>query len=170
MPEPPTHRVWRIASDTKTWRADDLSGAGARQSGGRWNAPDHAVLYASTTRALACLETLVHLNAIDLPLNRYLVEFAIPDPVWQAAERHEAADLPVGWDALPPSLTSIDFGTAWLQANRTALLILPSVIVPEEPNVLINPAHPQARRIACRKLRKWTYDARFLRNRQRPAS
>jgi RES domain-containing protein len=71
--------VWRIATDTPTYEADDLSGAGAKVTGDRWNAAGAAVVYASQTRALACLETVVHLNAGGLPLNRYLVEVTIPD-------------------------------------------------------------------------------------------
>jgi RES domain-containing protein len=156
--------AWRIAADTARYPADDLSGGGANATGGRWNAQDHAVLYTSTTRALACLETVVHLNAGGLPLNRYLVEVSIPDPVWAAAQRETQASLPVGWDAEPASLTSIQFGTDWLAARRSALLVLPSVIVPEEFNLLINPAHPDAAGITCRKVRKWLYDARLGRN------
>lgn len=155
--------VWRIAADTAQYLADDLSGGGAKATGGRWNARDQAVLYTSTTRALACLETVVHLNAGGLPLNRYLVEIAIPDPVWAAARRETEASLPVGWDAEPASLTSIQFGTDWLRAKGSALLILPSVIVPEEFNVLINPAHPDAAGITGRKRRKWLCDPRLHR-------
>jgi RES domain-containing protein len=153
--------VWRIAADTARYAADDLSGGGAQALGGRWNAKDHALLYTSTTRALACLETVVHLNADGLPFNRYLVEIAIPDPVWAAARRETEASLPVGWDAEPASLTSMQFGTDWLTAQGSALLILPSVIVPEEFNVLINPAHPDAAGITARKIRKWLYDPRL---------
>lgn len=155
--------AWRIAADTARYPADDVSGGGAKATGGRWNAPDHAVVYASATRALACLETLVHLNAAGLPLNRYLVELTIPEPVWDAARRESAASLPVGWDAEPSSLTSIQLGTDWLVARRSALLVLPSVIVPEEFNILINPAHPDAAGITARKLRKWLYDPRLRR-------
>ena len=153
--------VWRIAADTKSYRADDLSGGGAKATGGRWNAPDHAVVYASATRALACLETFVHLNASGLPLNRYLVEVTLPDDIWAAARRVEAADLPVGWDAEPASRTSVDFGTDWIVEKAAALLIVPSVIVPEEFNLLINPAHADAARVTARKARKWTYDSRL---------
>ena len=155
--------VWRIAADTAIYPADDLSGNGAKATGGRWNRRDHAVVYTSTTRALACLETIVHLNASGLPLNRYLVEVTIPNQVWAAAQRESQASLPVGWDAEPASLTSIDFGTSWVVSRSSALLVLPSVIVPEELNVLINPAHPDAGGLTCRKLRKWLYDPRLHR-------
>jgi len=91
--------VWRIATDTPAFDADDLSGAGAKATGGRWNAAGVAAVYTSQTRALACLETVVHLNAGGLPLNRYLVEVRIPDKVWANAQTTNSASLPVGWDA-----------------------------------------------------------------------
>ncbi|MCC6718989.1 MAG: RES family NAD+ phosphorylase [Acetobacteraceae bacterium] len=160
-----SHVVWRIAADTATYPADDLSGNGARATGGRWNARGQAVVYASTTRALACLETVVHLNAGGLPLNRYLVEISIPAAVWKAARRETAGGLPVGWDAEPASLTSVGFGGAWVAGMRSAVLVVPSVVVPEEFNVLINPGHPGAEGIACRKVRKWVFDGRLLQGR-----
>lgn len=154
--------LWRIAADTKDYLADDLSGGGAKKTGGRWNAVDHAVVYASTSRALACLETVVHLNAGGLPLNRYLVEIEVSDAVWAAATRMDPTTLPVGWDAEPASKTSIDFGTKWIVGGAAALLVVPSVIVPEEFNVLINPAHADAKVITARKVRKWSYDPRLI--------
>ncbi len=154
--------LWRIAADTRDYPADDLSGGGAKATGGRWNAIDHAVLYTSTTRALACLETVVHLNSGGLPLNRYLVEVSVPDAVWAAARQMDQTQLPVGWDAEPASKTSIDFGTRWIVGRSTALLIIPSVIVPEEFNVLVNPAHADMAGVTARKVRKWTFDPRLL--------
>ncbi len=153
--------AFRIAVDARTYPADDLSGAGAERTGGRWNEPGVAVLYASESRALACLETVVHLGAGSLPLNRYLVEIALPDPVWAAREEQDAAALPVGWDAEPASLTSIGFGTAWLRSGRSPVLCVPSVIVPEERNILLNPAHPLMAGVAARKIRRWCYDTRL---------
>lgn len=152
--------VWRIATDATAYLADDLSGKGAEQSGGRWNTKGSPVVYCATTRALACLETVVHFNAGGLPLNRYLVETVIPDDVWNAAESLAAGDL-VGWDAQPASKTSLDFGDDWLASKRSALLRVPSVIVPEEYNLLINPQHPAAKSITARKVRKWLYDHRL---------
>ena len=158
-----TENAWRIAADTADYRADDLSGAGAMATGGRWNEKNHAVLYTSTTRALACLETVVHLNASGLPLNRYLVQCVIPDGLWRSALRETSTTLPVGWDAEPASLTSMEFGTRWIKGGGSALLIVPSAIVPEEFNVLINPAHSDAGTITASKIRKWLYDPRLRR-------
>jgi RES domain-containing protein len=155
--------VWRIATDTARYQADDLSGAGAKATGGRWNEPGVAVVYASETRALACLETIVHLNAGGLPFNRYLVEITIPDAVWDHAQVETADDLRVGWDAEPAGQVSIRFGTTWVRAGGSALLLVPSVMVPEECNVLINPTHPDSARIMAVKQRKWLYDPRLAR-------
>ncbi|WP_210359094.1 RES family NAD+ phosphorylase [Sphingomonas beigongshangi] len=156
-----SQRLFRIATDTKTYTADDMTGTGAKLTGGRWNDVGVAVVYASPTRALACLETLVHLNAGGLPLNRYLVEIEVPADLWAAAESTTASSLPIGWDAEPAGLVSTNFGTDWANSGRSALLMVPSVIIPEELNVLINPGHPDAGRIAARKVRKWIYDPRM---------
>jgi RES domain-containing protein len=153
--------VWRIATDTPTYEADDLSGTGAKATGGRWNAAGVAAVYTSQTRALACLETVVHLNAGGLPLNRYLVEITIPDDLWTSAQMTTQASLPVGWDAEPAGRTSIEFGTNWIRAGTSAILVIPSVIVPEEFNVLINPQHSGSARITAAKVRKWLYDPRL---------
>lgn len=153
--------VWRIATDTPGYQADDLSGAGARASGGRWNQAGVPLVYASETRALACLETVVHLNARGLPLNRYLVAVTIPDDVWTRARTESATSLKVGWDAEPAGQVSIRFGTDWIRSASSALLIVPSVIVPEEFNILVNPTHSDAARITASKTRKWLYDHRL---------
>jgi RES domain-containing protein len=107
------------------------------------------------------LETLVHLMAAGLPLNRYLVEISIPDQVWTMAQRETASSLPVGWEAQPAERTSIGFGSAWLRSKNSAILLVPSAIVAEEFNVLINPAHPESAGISAKKMRKWLYDSRL---------
>lgn len=152
--------LWRIATDTPQYEAHDLSGRGAERSGGRWNRPGTALVYASTSRALACLETVVHLGADSLPLNRYLVEISLPTDLWGQAVALDAAAL-VGWDAVPVGKASLDWGAAWVAGGRSLLARVPSVIVPEEMNVLINPAHPDAARLRAVKRRRWRYDARL---------
>jgi RES domain-containing protein len=153
--------AWRIAADTPTYTADDMTGTGAKRSGGRWNEKDEAVVYSSESRALACFETLVHLKAAGLPFNRYLVRIDIPDPIWIAAERFDATHLPVGWDAEPAGKISIDLGTDWLRSRTSCLLLVPSVIVPEEYNILINPGHPDTGQVRATKERRWLYDPRL---------
>lgn len=155
--------LWRIATDTPDYEADDLTGSGARKTGGRWNRPGDALVYASETRALCCLETIVHLNAGGLPLNRYLVSITVPAAIWRRARTEHPGTLPVGWDADPIGRASLQFGTAWIRSAATALLRVPSVIVPDEHNVLINPAHPDSAALVATKVRRWLYDPR-LRN------
>ena len=154
--------LWRIASDTSEYLADDLTGKGAEVTGGRWNRKGHPVLYTSTSIALACLETAVHLKQRGLPLNRYLVKISVPVDTWKARETLAVKDLPVGWDALPEGKVSLDTGDAWLVKGTAPLLMLPSVLVPEEHNVLVNPAHPLAKAITSVKVRKWLYDPCLL--------
>lgn len=153
--------AWRIAAETPGYAADDMTGEGARLSGGRWNSAGLAAIYASENRALACLETLVHLKAFGLPLNRYLVRIAIPDDLWTAAEQIGPANAPVGWDATPAGMASIGLGADWIARGKACLLLVPSAIIPEEQNVLINPLHADASRLKAKKIRRWLYDPRL---------
>ena len=155
-----TVSLWRVAADTPLWAADDLAGKGAAHKGARWNHAGEHVCYAATSVSLAAWETRAHFGrGAALPWNRYLVRIDVPDPVW-AARTTLAGPLPVGWDAIPEGLVSRAQGSAWLSAGRTALLTVPSVIVSEEDNVLINPAHRDALRIKAVKLRRFVYDPR----------
>ena len=151
--------LWRIAADTDKYKAEDLTGAGAAKSGGRWNKKDVPALYCATSISLACMETVVHLNA--LPFNRFLIRIEVPDLVAKAAVTRGVNTLPIGWDAEPSGHESIQLGTEWLQSASTCLLFVPSIIVPEEQNVVINPSHPDSAKITATKVRKWTYDPRF---------
>lgn len=157
-----TTSLWRIASDGPSWTSTDLSGEGARVTGGRWNSKGRPVLYASSSSALACLETVVHLaGGLPLPLNRSLVRIDVPDPIWEARDVWETGNLGIGWDAEPPGTVSIDLGDAWLAGKSACLLQLPSAIVPEDWNVLLNPAHPDASAITAVRVRAWLYDRRL---------
>lgn len=151
--------LWRIGVDARDYLADDLAGEGARKTGGRWNSAGRPVLYASTSIALAVLETVVHLDGP--PFNRYLVEITVPDAVLAKAAALDAA-AHVGWDAIPESRTSVDAGDRWLASQSSALLWVPSVVVPEEWNVLVNPLHADATSISARKVRRFTYDPRLV--------
>ncbi|MBC3933461.1 MULTISPECIES: RES family NAD+ phosphorylase [Undibacterium] len=153
--------VWRIAKHTPQYRADDLSGGGAKAVGGRWNAKGSAVVYSASSIALATLETLVHLGDQIAIRNAFLVQITIPAKVWKEREVIEASELDPTWLAEPPGSASIDFGTQWLQGMSAPLLLVPSIIVPEEYNVLINPAHAAARQISATVKRQFIYDPRL---------
>ena len=120
------------------------------------------MLYAASTIALACLETIVHLDGtVSLPLNRYLVRLDVPEDMWQTATTLDPV-AHVGWDALPFGRVSIDWGTRWCDAMTSVLAQVPSVVVPEEFNVLINTRHPDMANVKAIKVRKWNYDPRAL--------
>lgn len=155
-----TASLWRIAAETPMYPADDLSGNGALRSGGRWNSPGLNVVYCATSISLAVLESLRPRRFRGLPFNRFLVRIELPDRVWNA--RSTLCPLPGGWDAIPPGTASRHAGDQWLMAKPAALLEVPSVIVPEETIVLVNPAHVDAREIIATTTRRWIYDPRFF--------
>lgn len=154
--------LWRIAKHTPEFRATDLSGGGAKSTGGRWNSKGTAVVYASTTIALATLESLAHLGGNIAIRNAFLIQITVPAALWKKREIVEAEDLPPTWLAEPPGSTTIEFGDEWLAGMSAALLMVPSVIIPEEYNILINPAHADAARISCWEFRQHIYDPRLL--------
>ena len=152
--------LWRIAVETPAYPASDLSGTGARITGGRWNSQGVPVVYCSTSIALATLETVHYLRGGGLPFNRYLVRIAIPDVVWNA--RQVLDPFPGGWDAIPAGLSGKRAGDGWIAAGKSALLLVPSVIVPDEYNVLLNPRHADAAAVTASTVRRWSYDPRFF--------
>ncbi|MCS5692248.1 SUMF1/EgtB/PvdO family nonheme iron enzyme [Cyanobium sp. FGCU-6] len=167
MSEPIT--VWRIASSGLTWKANDLSGKGSARHPGRWNSLDRPILYSSSSIALACLETVVHLAGDDpLPFQRQLVRITIPRQHWER-RRMFALEERSDWH-LPPTLEAAAawlsatraWGDAWLQGLESLIAEVPSVIVPEESNLLLNPRHPAHRQVVAEIVRPWVYDARLL--------
>jgi RES domain-containing protein len=124
------------------------------------NRPEQPVIYRASSPSLVCLETLVHLGTGSLPMNRYLVAIDIPDAVRDAGRTETS--LPVGWDATPAGKVSLDVGDAWLSARLSAVLVLPSSIVPEDPIILVNPRHPDSASLTVTKLRRWLYYPRLF--------
>lgn len=104
---------------------------------------------------------MVHLAKRPLPLNRYLVQITVPAAAWSATTQLDPAAV-VGWDAEPAGKASLDWGTSWVGSMASLLACVPSVIVPEEFNVLINTAHPDAGGLKAIKVRKWLYDTRLM--------
>lgn len=154
--------LWRIGVDTPHYTAEDPSGEGARRTSGRWNREGRPALYASASIALACLETMAHKNQSGLPLNRYLIRIEVPGALWRKRRVIDAGQH-VGWDAIPTGKVSLDIGDAWLREQTALILEVPSVIVPEETNCVLNPLHPEMKRLRMKKVRKWLYDARVWR-------
>ena len=133
-----TVNLWRIAKNTAQYQANDMSGGGAKTVGGRWNSKGSAVIYTSPTIALATLETLAHIGDEIAARNRFLIQIEVPDDVWKARETLDVTRLDPTWVSEPPGLATISPGDAWIKGNTAALLEVPSVIIHEEFNVLIN--------------------------------
>lgn len=153
--------VWRIAKHTRDFRADDLSGGGAAATGGRWNGVGNHVVYAGTSISLCALETLAHLGDDIACRNRFLVAIEIPHKLWGTRKVMRPQDLPVTWLAEPSGMDTVNLGNDWLQNGSELLLMVPSVIVHEEFNVLINPKHKDAEKIKALVVRPYVYDPRL---------
>lgn len=153
--------LWRIVADTRSYGADDLSGAGAAKNPGRWNDAGQRVLYTAPTIAIAVLETAAHIDDAGLPLNRYLVEITVPDAVWARRAVLDTSKLDLTWAAIPAGRGSVKHGSDLIKSDSAALLVVPSAIVPKEPAVVINTHHPDAAALKARIVRVFEYDRLF---------
>lgn len=140
--------------------ADDLSGRGAYLFGGRWNSEEFYVLYAAASRSLALLETLAHTPMKLLQQKTYiLITLSIPDNLLPA--RVLESNLPAGWDKADIHPVTRSLGDNFLSANKNLLLSVPSVMVPEENNFLINPLNRDMGKIKIVHKRKMVFDSRM---------
>lgn len=151
MPE-----AWRIVRERHA--ATAFTGEGAARGGGRWNSRGVAVVYASGTRSLAALENLVHLNP---PVLFNFVAFRITFED-RLVQRLALEALPVDWRAEPPGPSTKRLGDAWVRAQRSAVLCIPSAIIPAESNYLLNPAHPDFKLIEVGQPEPFSFDPRLL--------
>jgi RES domain-containing protein len=131
-------RLYRIA----TGRHPIWSGEGARLFGQRWNPPGLAAIYTGTTFAICLVEILVHANRKAPPSAARFVEADVPDDV--SRETFDADSHP-GWDDPLDTSVAQSFGRIWIEEQRSALLLVPSVITAgRDINVVVNPSHPDA--------------------------
>jgi RES domain-containing protein len=147
--------VYRVA---KPEHANDLSGDGARIMGGRWNHTGTACLYASASRALSLLEFSVHLTKLTLPKIISIISIHIP-AIPQTTIKKE--NLPNHWDAYPFPSTTMDFGNLLLRQNEYAIIEIPSAIIPDEFNYIINPIHPLSNTCRIINITNITYEPRI---------
>lgn len=148
--------LWRLA---RKRYALDRSGRGAREQGGRWNAVGTAVIYAGRTVGIAALEKFVHLAGV-VPADLVLVRVALPDS--SSFEERALANLPADWDAVPPARASIELGTKWAQERRSLVLYVPSALVREEANAVLNPNHREFVGVRMTIERDFHYDPRMF--------
>jgi len=135
-----------------------FSGDGARAYGGRWNFPGIPMVYAAHTRALAALETLAHFGGAERRLAFVTFEIEIPDPL---AIHLESTALPRDWRSDEPGPSTQALGTEWQRGGSSAALVVPSVLVPQEYCVLLNPEHSDIDKIMVSYPEPFAFDARL---------
>jgi len=153
--------VFRI--EREKYLKTSLTGIGASMSEGyRWNSFNTRIVYTAETRALATLEVSVHLDlSEDLPDDRYYVQIEIPDKL--TIQEVKLEDLPEEWNSKPPGLITQLIGDDFVIYNEAAILKVPSSIIPQEFNYLINPTHPDSAMIKVISTKKMVFDQRIKR-------
>jgi RES domain-containing protein len=148
-------RVWRICS--RRYRRFD--GEGARLYGGRWNYAGTSIVYTSGSLSLAALELFVHVDTDLAPDGLVAIPADIPEDV--AVGTVDIAKLPRNWRAYPAPEALKDIATAWVKESSTAVLAVPSVVIPSEQNYLLNPRHRDFRRVRIQKAIPFEFDPRL---------
>jgi RES domain-containing protein len=137
-----------------------FDGEGARRYGGRWNLPGQAVVYTSESLSLATLELLVHVDPEDAPSDLVCRAADLPDDL--PLETIATEGLPRSWREWPAPEVLARRGHEWLRHGRTAALRVPSAVIEQEWNVLLNPAHPEFARIKIGRPERHSPDRRLL--------
>ena len=147
--------VYRIS---KTKHATDITGEGARLHGGRWNNKFIACIYTSESRALALLEYTVNINVDDIPRSLSIITLEIPD-----IDTYELTEsvLPGNWKDVPAPSSTKDFGSGILNAAKNSVLKIPSAIITNEFNYILNPKHPSSKNFKIADIKDFVYDVRI---------
>jgi len=153
--------AWRIAKRKHAKTA--FSGSGARRYGGRWNSPGVSMVYTAQTQSLAVLEMLVHLDGPEL-LQRYVL---IGVEIDEALVRQlDSTELPRNWRSNPAPAALRKIGDAWVASKASAVLHVPSTLVSAESNYLLNPAHPEFKKLVMGESTSFQFDQRLARTKQ----
>ena len=146
--------LWRISNHA------DLSGKGGLHSAARWHSAGHRIVYLAESPAGALVEMLVHLELVEhsMPDTYQLLKVKVPASV---SRELVSKNLPEHWQDHPEHARAL--GDEWLSGRRSALLGVPSAVVGDTRNWLLNPAHPQARRLKVQWARRFPVDGRLFR-------
>jgi RES domain-containing protein len=138
--------------------ANDLSGNGSRLYGGRWNSEGKPMVYLASSRSLAILESLAHLVPTNVPEEMLMLTIDVPDDFLAIPENI----LPDNWNEYPEQHILKQIGNSFLQRNEHLLLKVPSALVPEEFNYLMNPLHPKAGEVKITNKSPFKFDDRLV--------
>ena len=137
---------------------NDISGKGAALYGGRWNSKNTYIVYTAESRALALLETVVHIGKMP-EVGFCIAGIFIPD---NSIEIYKSEMLPDGWDRNPPPDHLKKIGDRFIEANKYLALKIPSVLMPEDHNILLNPAHKDFAKVKIVTTRNIRIDERLV--------
>jgi RES domain-containing protein len=149
--------LYRIAK--KKW-AKDLSGIGAKLSGGRWNHKGMPMLYTSVNSSLAILEKLVHIDIDLLPNDLYITELEVPS---NSIQKIAIKALPKNWNNYPSPDILKEIGKKWIEEGKYLTLEVPSAVNPNEMNYLLNIDHTLFKKVKIVKSYLFKVDDRFNR-------
>lgn len=139
-------------------RATDLTGTGAKLYGGRWNSVGVPVLYLASSRALAALEVLAHLTNVQDPESFCISVFDVPDDSVEEIKQHL---LPKDWNTYPSPSSLKKKGDAFAKNNKSLLLKIPSAIVEDEYNYILNVNHPLLSQVKIVETKPFLFDKRL---------
>lgn len=138
--------------------ANDLSGNGARLYGGRWNSEGRPMIYLASSRSLAVLESLAHLSPTNLPDDIFMLIIEVANDFMEV----NIKTLPDNWNEYPEPNILKQIGNSFLQKNEPLLLKVPSAIVKEEFNYLMNPLHPKVTEVKIISKSPFLFDRRLI--------
>ena len=149
--------LWRLCRARHAQSAFD--GEGARLYGGRWNPKGFPVVYTSASLSLAVLEVIVH-HRVPIPPQDF-VSITADIPARLKIKKIRVEDLPENWADDPAPIELQEIGAAWVQSGSSLLLAVPSAIIENEWNYLINPRHPNFARLKFSPPKPFSFDGRL---------
>lgn len=138
--------------------AANLAGEGARLNGGRWNHKLTPCIYTSESRALALLEYTVNVSIDEIPRALSFTTFEIPDKGIQEVTEEE---LPGNWKDVPVPSSAKDFGTVLLKKGKAPVLKIPSIVITQEYNYILNPLHADSQSFKILDIKDFVFDVRI---------
>ncbi|AFL79905.1 hypothetical protein Aeqsu_0392 [Aequorivita sublithincola DSM 14238] len=151
-------RIYRI---TRTQYIDDLSGEGARLYGGRWNRVGDAVVYFAENLSLCLLEIIVHVDYAGIPLDYSFIEVEIPDSTIKIIQSIDFIESKWSSEEAVNKLQTL--GSSWLKKKESLAMKVPSAVMHQDNNILVNPSHKDFAKLKIIRTGKMDFDPRLLR-------
>ena len=144
----------------KRYAGEPLSGRGAANFGARWNSVGVEIIYTAANRSLAMAEVAVHLSVGMMPDDYLMATVDVSDDI--SRDKIEARNLPPDWSVFPYIAATQKIGDQFVAASQHCVLQVPSVVTLGDHNYLLNPKHPEFRRVTIVSLDEFEFDKRFV--------